>query len=97
MKEVVDNVCGAHLVMKDVEDSIIPVNGGEGPSHPSPFIITIDWNRWISVVKKRVNESPKVKQNNGKAIPKGNRQKSVIKSQLCKASNACSKCQCGEN
>lgn len=81
-------VRAANLVVKEIEDAIVSVNGGEGTSHPGPLIFTIGRDRWIRVMKKGVHKSPKVKQTNGKPIKQCNGQSTVFKTELDQEPNS---------
>lgn len=72
MEHVVDNVCGANVVMEEIEEAIVPVNSGEGPFHPGPLIFPVEGDRWVCVVEKSVDRIPRVTPNKRTDVPKDN-------------------------
>ena len=72
VKHVMDNMCGANVVMEEIEDAIVPVNGGEGPFHPGPLIFPVERNSWVCVVEEGVHKVPRVAPDQWVNVPKDN-------------------------
>ena len=78
VKHVMDNMCGANVVMEKIEDAIVPVNGGESPFHPGPLIFPIKRDSWVSVVEISVHDKPEIKQHERETVPKSNCQDAMV-------------------
>lgn len=73
VKQVVHNVRGANLVMKEIKNAVGAINGAKRTAHPRPFTFAVVWDARVGVLQPRVENQPGIDYEVGASVPEGHR------------------------